>query len=121
MNVGLRFKLDENVSELLCAPLEEAGHDVHSARSESLTGAADCDVLKACVTEGRILVTLDLDFSNIQQYPPQDHRGIWVLRPRRQSISHIHLLVFAGVRLALGQSPEGQLWVIDDHRVRIRQ
>jgi hypothetical protein len=35
-----------------------------------------------------VLVTFDLDFSDIRLYPPSSHSGIWVLRPQTQSIAN---------------------------------
>ena len=77
--------------------------------------------LAACVAEDRVLVTLDLDFSDIRQYPPGSHRGIWVLRPARQTFNAIFALVEAGLRLTATERTAGQLWVIDERRVRIRE
>ena len=55
--------------------------------------------MQACRTEGRILITLDLDFSDIRAYPPGTYPGIWVLRPPKQTFKAIEALVRAGIRL----------------------
>ena len=68
----------------------------------------------------RMLVTLDLDFADIRAYPPGSHRGIWVLRPSEQTFATVLALVLAGVRLTSAERTVGQLWVIDERRVRIR-
>ena len=78
-------------------------------------------MLSACDTENRILVTLDLDFANIRDYPPGSHKGIWVLRPAAQTFDAVLHLVLSGVKLATAERTAGQLWVIDDRRVRIRE
>ncbi len=116
----MKFKLDENVPELVRQSLDEAGHDAHTVADEGLAGATDQTVLQACVAEDRILITLDLDFSDIRAYPPGSYPGIWVLRPPRQTFSKIDELVRAGVRLSAVERVRGQLWVIDEKRVRIR-
>lgn len=74
----LRFKLDENLPRLAEAALRDLGLDVETAHSEGLAGAEDPALLAACVAEDRILVTLDLDFSDIRAYPAASHRGVWV-------------------------------------------
>jgi predicted nuclease of predicted toxin-antitoxin system len=53
-------------------------------QSEDLRGASDPSIAKVCQVEQRILITLDLDFANIRNYPPQDYHGIIVLRLARQ-------------------------------------
>lgn len=45
---------------------------------QGLGGKADPQVIAVCKREGRALVTLDLDFSNIQTYPPKQYPGIAV-------------------------------------------
>jgi predicted nuclease of predicted toxin-antitoxin system len=116
----VRFKLDENLPELVCQTLTELGHDPHTVRHEQLSGAPDPAVLKACVDEGRVLITLDLDFADIRAYPPGSHRGIWVLRPAKQTFGAIDGLVRAAVRLSDLEPVDHQLWIIDEQRIRIR-
>jgi predicted nuclease of predicted toxin-antitoxin system len=116
----LKFKLDENLPDLVHRSLTSQGFDAHTVAKEGLAGAADERVLLACKAEGRILITLDLDFSDIRAYPPGTYPGIWVLRPPKQTFKTIEALVLAGVRLAAVERVQGQLWVIDEKRVRIR-
>lgn len=114
-------KLDENLPDRALTRLRARGHDVETALTERLSGAPDPAMLAACVAEDRILVTLDLDFSDIREYPPGSHRGIWVLRPDQQTFASVLALVEAGIRLSAVERTVGQLWVIDERRVRIRE
>ena len=116
----MKFKLDENLPELVRVSLSELGHDAHTVAQEGLAGAQDDTVLQACVAEDRILITLDLDFSDIRAYPPGSYPGVWVLRPQKQTFTVIEALVRAGIRLSTVERVRGQLWVIDEKRVRIR-
>ena len=76
--------------------------------------------VKFKLDENRILITLDLDFSDIRAYPPGTYPGIWVLRPQKQTFKAFETLVRAGLRLSAVERVLGQLWVIDEKRVRIR-
>lgn len=118
--MSLRFKLDENLPRKVEPALLDLGHDVETAESEGLAGATDPRLVAACTAEDRILVTLDLDLSDIREYPPGRHRGIWVLRPPQQTFDLVLQLVLSGIRLAAIERAPGQLWVIDERRVRIR-
>jgi len=118
--MALRFKLDENIPARALRELHRLGHDAETAEAEGLAGAIDPTVLDACRSENRLLVTLDLDFANIRDYPPGTHKGIWVLRPGQQTIDAIMSLLAAGLRLSEIEPSDGRLWVIDAHRVRIR-
>ena len=73
-----------------------------------------------CKSEGRIFVTLDLDFADIRTYPPDEHPRIIVLRPARQDKLHV-LDVFRRTLKAVGHEPlEGRLWIVEEKRIRIR-
>jgi hypothetical protein len=63
----LKFKLDENLSPALAGAFAVAGHEAHSILEQSLGGKSDAAVIEVCARESRALVTLDLDFANIQQ------------------------------------------------------
>ena len=67
-----------------------------------------------------MLVTLDVDFSDIRAYPPKDHEGIIVLRVGNQSKPHV-LGVFGRVLPLLEKERiQGRLWVVEENMVRIR-
>ena len=116
----MRFKFDENLPSDLGALLRRDGHDAHSVLDENLRGAADPSIAKVCQDEQRILVTLDLDFAHIQNYPPRDYPGIIVLRLARQDRDTV-LAIIPRILALLQTEPIAQrLWIVDDHRTRIR-
>ena len=116
-----RFKLDENLPRDAEALLRNVGHDVHSVLDEQLGGHPDPRVFDASQAEDRILVTFDLDFSDIRVYPPFDHAGIWVLRPRTQSIENTLALLKSALVVLEVEHTRGRLWIIEPERVRIRE
>jgi hypothetical protein len=114
----LKFKIDENLPTAFATELRSAGYEADTVRDEKLEGAADDAVLSVCDREGRVLVTEDLDFANVVAYPPELHRGIVVLRTRLQGLGALG----AFRRLVLTSLPDsvvGQLWIVDDNRVRV--
>jgi Domain of unknown function (DUF5615) len=79
-----------------------------------MAGAVDPDVAQACQKEARALVTLDLDFSDIRAYPPEDYQGILVFRPVLHSITTLVRLTTRIIPL-LNQEPLiGHLWIVED-------
>lgn len=82
----MKLKLDENLSRHLKAPAASLGHDVLTAEDEGLLSKPDPAVFMACAGEGRMLLTLDLDFSDIRKYPPGTHPGILLFRPSSKGI-----------------------------------
>src|ERR1700674_4220521 len=115
-----RFKLDENLPRDAEVLLRKAGHDVHTVSDEHLGGNPDPQVLDASRAEVRILVTFDLDFSDIRLYPPASHKGIWVLRPHTQSIDNTLALLRGALEVLQSEAVHARLWVIEPAQVRIR-
>jgi hypothetical protein len=116
--LSLRFKLDENADPRWREPLELAGHRTSTTAEESLNGSADGTVAATCQELGLCLITADLDFSQIVDYPPEKYAGIIVLRHPRP-IAGMRDLV-RQVAIAVSQdSPAGQLWIVEPGRIRI--
>jgi len=80
----VKVKLDENMPTDLGTLLVKGGHDVHGVLDESLGGSADSVIVEAARREERILMTFDLDFADVRNYPPGTHAGIVVFRLRDQ-------------------------------------
>ena len=116
----VRFKLDENLPNDAVALLRSAGHDVETVLDERLGGNPDSRVLEACRSENRVLVTLDLDFSDIRLYPPSDHSGIWILRPHNQSADSTLALLRRALELIETEIVHARLWIVEPDQVRIR-
>jgi predicted nuclease of predicted toxin-antitoxin system len=68
----------------LATMLQKEGHDVADVVVEDLAGEDDPPVLRSAAKEDRILITFDMDFADIRQYPPGTHAGIVVFRLRDQ-------------------------------------
>lgn len=116
-----RFKLDENLPRNADVLLQQAGHDVHTVLAEQLGGTSDPRVFDASQAKERVLVTFDIDFSDIRVYPPASHHGIWVLRPYTQSVENALALLRSAFRVLEGEPTRRRLWIIEPERVRIRE
>jgi predicted nuclease of predicted toxin-antitoxin system len=67
----MKFKLDENLPPSAAELLRSLGHGVMTVYDQGLQSCIDPEVLAACQGEGKILLSLDLDFSNILVFPPE--------------------------------------------------
>ena len=117
----MRVKLDENLPIQLKRLFTESGHDAATVVDEGLGGAPDTEIAAICIAEERVLITLDLDFADIRTYPPKAYAGIIVFRlPRavRDAVLDVGAVLIARLRES---SPEGQLWIVEDSRIRIRE
>ena len=113
------LKLDENLPDSFAVVLRDGGHDVAFARNEGLAGADDVRLLQAAASEGRALVTLDKDFTNILRHPPAATAGVIVLRLRDQTLPAIQRSARALTQQLYRNTLHGRLWVFDESRLRI--
>lgn len=85
----MKIKLDENLPASLATILTRLRHDVHTVAQEHLSGSSDLGLWEAAQRDQRFLITQDLDFSDLRQFTPGTHHGIWLVRlrtPDRQSL-----------------------------------
>ena len=78
----MKIKLDENLPSRLAARLGFLGHDVETVRDEGMEGYLDETIWEAAQSEGRFLITQDMDFSDARRYTPGSHCGILLIRLR---------------------------------------
>ena len=114
------FKTDENLPVEVAELLRQHQHDALSVQDQQMAGQGDPQIAGVCQADGRALVTCDLDFADIRAYPPEDYHGIIVLRPAVQSVSSLPRLVNRVFPLIDVEPLDGCIWIVDDHRVRIR-
>lgn len=115
----MRFKLDENLDPRLAPLIAGQKHDVESVSGEGLSGSPDEAIYNVCIREKRILVTLDLDFSNPFRFPPSPTEGIVVIRPTRPTLSQIRAILVGVLPDLKRQSLRGRLWIVEPGRVRL--
>jgi predicted nuclease of predicted toxin-antitoxin system len=117
----MRFKVDENLPIKVASELRDSSHDIQTVHDEGLVGHTDADVWEAAQSERRILITQDLDFSDIRIFSPGLHHGIVVIRLRNPSR---RALIARTLEVLAGEDVEG--WsrcfvVVTERKVRVRR
>lgn len=116
----IKFKVDENLHSDAADLPRDHGHDALTVFDQGLRGQPDSDIASVCRREARTIVTLDLDFSDIRVYPPEDYEGIIVLRLNDQSRAFMLQGLGRIIPLFENESLAGHLWIVDEHQIRIR-
>lgn len=115
------FKVDENLPVEVTLLLREAGYDALSVHDQDLVGRPDKDILVVCREENRALITLDLDFADIRQYPPKSQAGLIVLRLRHQDKLHVLNVCRQIARTLAQEDVTGCLWIVDENQIKVRE
>jgi predicted nuclease of predicted toxin-antitoxin system len=117
----MKIKLDENIPLRAQAVLQQLGHDVDIVIQENLAGSSDNRVWQATQEADRFLITQDLDFADIQRFPPGSHAGVLVMR---LGASGREALLLRLRQVFLTEDVEiwsGCLVIISERKIRIRR
>ena len=118
----MRFLVDEDLPRSTCALLREHGHIAFDVRDIGYRGAPDSEIAAYAQRERLCIVTGDLGFSDIRNYPPNEYAGLVVLKlPRTATASTILQLLESFVcQEDLVDTVSGKLAIVETGRVRIR-
>jgi len=117
----LKFKVDQNLPAEYAILIREAGFEADTVDDEGLSGADDSDIAERARSHGLALLTLDLGFSDIRPYPPQDYSGIVVLRSKTQDKVTLISMLRRLLQVVGKRSPERQLWIVQPDRIRFHE
>ena len=110
----MKVKLDENLPAELLDNLRAAGHEADTVGDEGLTGAADAVILDRVRQDGRVLFTLDKGIADARAYPPEQHAGIALFRPRSVGRGPTRAFVRRHLPAVLKLDITGHLVVVSD-------
>jgi predicted nuclease of predicted toxin-antitoxin system len=118
----MRFLVDANLPRSALALLASLGHTCEHARDIGLGHAPDSHVAAHARSTGAALLTRDLDFADIRNYPPADYEGILVLRMPDHAVAQniVNLLERFLKQTELATQLPGHLVILEPDRVRFR-
>ena len=116
----MRFLADMGVPGSVILKLRQRGHDAVHLREQDLQRLPDDEIFQKAIVENRILLTFDLDFSEIVALSGDENVGIVVFRLRNTRANN----VLARLEKVLAESSEaleeGAVITVEDHRHRVR-
>ncbi len=116
----MKFKIDENLPLEFCELLRSEGFDAKTVLDQGLGGASDDLLFRQCFQESRILMTLDMDFSNIWNYSPGGTSGIIVFRLLRHDKPSLISALRKTIPTIMEHGPQNSLWIVEHDRIRMR-
>ena len=112
---------DANVFVPMVLGLRKMGHDIFDLKEEGLDYLSDPDVFRLAQDKGRILITMDKDFSNILLYPPGDHHGIIIVKLYRLKVAEATKRFLDRMKDIDPEDISKNLVIIDRNKIRIRK
>lgn len=117
----MKFLLDANIPYSAKEIFNER-YQVFHVRDLKLESAADDEIIDWAKRNKSVLITRDLDFANILNYPPQKHSGIVVLRiPHYYSSKEIKKVLKEFISEIKLDKLFKTLVIVEDGRIRIKK
>jgi len=116
----MKVKLDENLGLPHVSLLKKFGYEVDRVTDEGLSGNSDTEIWKRICNEGRFFITLDTDFADIRRFPPGNHPGILLLRPKSKGKLAVERVLKRVIKEHPLESLKGFLTVANEKHTRIR-
>lgn len=117
----MRFLADMGVPASVVLELRRMGHDAVHLREQDLQRLPDKEVFQKTAAENRILLTFDLDFSEIVALSGNQRVGVVLFRLRNTRADH----VMERLEKVLGESSDaleqGAVATVEEHRHRVRR
>lgn len=116
----MKFLVDMGIGSGVVSYLRSEGHDVIHLRDAGLHRLPDRHVFDKAVNEGRIILTLDLDFSEVAALSKGRSAGVILFRLRNCMTSNVIRGPGTVLSSAEEQVSKGAVIVVEELRYRIR-
>src|SRR5438477_7366269 len=104
------------ISARTVSTLREVGHDGVHARDIGLARASDATILERGRTDGRVVLTVDLDFGELLAASRQATPSVIIFRLRDQTPASITPRVLLVISERLADLDNGAIVVVEDRR-----
>jgi predicted nuclease of predicted toxin-antitoxin system len=116
------FLVDEDMPRSTAVALRTAGYHADDVRDVGLRSRPDLEVYAYAQLHQQTIVTADMGFANILQFPLGTHAGFVVTRfPNALPTVQVNHELLKGLAALEGQSLAGILVIIEVGRVRVRR
>ncbi|MDI6654656.1 MAG: DUF5615 family PIN-like protein [Candidatus Hydrothermarchaeota archaeon] len=82
--------MDENISHFTKKHLKTLGFDVKDIYDYDLGGSEDEEIVRKAIEEGRVIITLDTDFSNIYYFSEEREFGVIVVKVHPPTVENVN-------------------------------
>ena len=116
----MKLLLDMGVSPRTADYLRALGHDTDHLGKRGLPKLADVDIMRLAESEGRVVVTFDLDFSRLLALQRLARPSVILFRLQQFTTDEINKRLDELLSRHEAQLEAGTLLVVDPSRIRVR-
>jgi len=116
----MRFLADMCVDVRIVRWLREQGHDATHLRDEGLHRMPNGEIFNKAISEGRIVLTFDLDFADIAALTGGRKASVILFRLRNTRTSHVIERLSTVLEDSLEVLGKGAVITVEETRHRIR-
>jgi predicted nuclease of predicted toxin-antitoxin system len=118
----LTFLIDEDIPRSTEKLLRDRGHKVLDVRDCGLRGEADEEVFRFAQKEKAVLLTGDLGFGNLLQFPVGKHSGVVIAHfPNKISTSQLNNQIIKAFDTLTEKDFDRNLIILEPGKIRIRR
>lgn len=117
----MRFLADMGVDIRVVAWLKEQGYDATHLREEGLHRMPNGEIFAKGLTEGRIILTFDLDFAEIAALSPARKVSVIVFRLHNTRTRHVIARLAAVLAACAPDLDRGAVVAVEESRHRVRR
>lgn len=115
------FLVDEDLPRSTARALRAAGYRAEDVRDVGLASQPDTMIFAHAQAHEQTILTADMGFANIVQFPLGTHTGIVVTRfPNTLPTAQVNQQILQGLTLLTGRTLTGILVIIEPGRTRVR-
>ena len=116
----MKILADQHISPRTVEFLKALGHDAVRVSEHLPNNAPDSSILARALTEGRVVLTQDLDFTGLIATSGRDRPSLIILRLGSPHVEHVNEVLQAVLPVVDEAVQAGAIVSVDDQRVRVR-
>lgn len=116
----MKFLADAGISPRTVEFLRSAGHDVVHVRELAMQRAPDPAILERCRTDGRVLLTFDLDFGDLLALGALEKPSALIFRMANETAPAVNARIGTVIAERTAELESGGLILVEDARYRVR-
>lgn len=116
----MRFLADMGISPLTVSSLKQVGHDAIHLSEQKLFRMSDRDIVIKARSESRIILTFDLDFTDLLAVSQDNLPSVIIFRLKNTLPNFVSSRLLTVLSECEKKLNEGAIIIIEDYRYRVR-